>query len=253
MTPQSMFPKLLASVFAAYVVLATPFAGAQSPLTGTADHLVVSPTEGHYATVSAKWWQWVFSVPVSKNPIVDPTGRFAAVGQPPGDHFFIGGLFAANGGLDSSATRTITIPGGKYLFFPILNSEQDNVGVSPPFSIDALRKVAASFANSVVSLYATIDGKPVTDLLGYRTISPVFSYTLPNTNGVTDKNLVQLFGGNQTGTVSPAVGDGYYLALKPLSAGWHTLTFGGTTTTTDAEGQPALFRLNITYYIHVLK
>jgi hypothetical protein len=249
MTLRGTSPRLLASVFAA-VVLATPCARGQAL---TADHLVVSPTDGHYATVSVKWWQWLYSVPVSRNPIVDTTGRFAAVGQPPGDHFFIGGLVSLNAGLNASATRTITIPGGKFLFFPILNSEQDNLGVTPPNTLDTLRREAASFANSVVTLFATVDGLPVTDLLGYRTISPVFGYVLPNTNGVTDKNLAQFFGVNATGPVFPAVGDGYYLMLKPLHPGLHTVTFGGSTTTTDAQGNPALFRLNITYHIHVLK
>src|SRR5213596_3443484 len=56
--------------------------------------------------------------------------------------------------------------------------------------------------------------------------APVFSYTLQLTD-----NLQQVVNGittpDATGTVFPAVADGYYLMLRPLPAGQHVIKFGG--------------------------
>jgi hypothetical protein len=215
----------------------------------TADSLVLSPFDAtgnlRYPQLSVRWWQWAVSSPISRNPLVDLTGKHASVGQS-GKVFFLGGTFSI-GSQDSQATRTITVPRGTYLFFPIVNSEFDNA-FPPILNVDDSRRGAAQGYNNVSSIYATIDGRPVTDLLAHRTLSPVFQFTLPNTDGVRDKNIYQLFGVNVVGLVTQVVGDGYYVLVKPLSVGRHTITFGGTLS--GSEGQ-LLFRLAITYHITV--
>lgn len=64
------------------------------------------------------------------------------------------------------------------------------------------------------------------DLFSHREAAPVFSYTLQLTD-----NLQQVVNGisnpDATGTVFPAVADGYYLMLRPLPAGQHIIKFGG--------------------------
>jgi hypothetical protein len=77
--------------------------------------------------------------------------------------------------------------------------------------------------SDVIELHASIDGQPVQDLFSHREVSPTFSFTLPATD-----NVLQGAGLNVSGVVSPAVADGYYLMLKPLSPGRHVLNFGGT-------------------------
>ena len=47
------------------------------------------------------------------------------------------------------------------------------------------------------------------------------------------------------GRYAPAVADGYYVFLKPLSRGWHTITFGGTG---YLNGE---FSINVTYHLRV--
>ncbi len=69
-----------------------------------------------YGEWAAAWWQWVASVPADHHPLLDETGADAAQGQS-GSVWFLAGVFNATG----TAERTITIPPGKALFFPLIN------------------------------------------------------------------------------------------------------------------------------------
>jgi hypothetical protein len=51
------------------------------------------------------------------------------------------------------------------------------------------------------------------------------------------------------GSTSPSVSDGYFVMLKPLSVGQHTIHFGGTADLTPLGGP--LFIQDITYNITV--
>jgi hypothetical protein len=69
-----------------------------------------------------------------------------------------------------------------------------------------------------ISLEVTLDGVPVGDLFAFRAQSQPGGFTLrvPNPSFLTDLGLAP---GNRT----PAVADGYFLYLKPLAPGEHTL------------------------------
>ena len=73
-----------------------------------------SPFGSTYGEWSARWWQWVLSVPAATNPLNDTTGAQCAQGQT-GKVWFLAGTFVG------PVTRTCTVPQGKALFFPILN------------------------------------------------------------------------------------------------------------------------------------
>jgi hypothetical protein len=135
----------------------------------------------------------------------------------------------------------VSVPPGVFLFLPLLNFEADNVCVDPPLTIDQLKQEAAQVIDATTELHAMLDGSAISDdLFGFRVKSPVFSYVLPP-----DDNLAQFFGCDVDGTVTPAVGDGYYLMLPPLPRGQHTIDFGGTL------GSPYDFSLDITYDLTV--
>jgi len=79
--------------------------------------------------------------------------------------------------------------------------------------------------DAATGLTVSVDGDPLRKLLKspekYRIPSTVFSITVPAQN---------FFGeGLAPGTYSPAIGDGFYVMLKPLDVGRHTLRFQGTT------------------------
>ena len=67
-----------------------------------------------YAQLTAEWWQWGFES--GEDVIGDPTGEFCDVNQPKGNIWFLAGN---RGG---TTERTCTIPEGKHLFFPVLNT-----------------------------------------------------------------------------------------------------------------------------------
>ena len=173
---------------------------------------------------SALWWKWAFAFPVNDNPLLDTSGAKSRFGDV-GEVFFLAGLFGVPS--SGSVTRTATVPRGKFIFFPLVNFENDNVGVSPRQTIDILISQIDGAIPGITALHASIDGQPVGDLFSHREASPVFAYTLQLTD-----NLQQVVNHITTpdaaGTVFPAVADGFYLMLRPLSPGTHVLKFGGT-------------------------
>ena len=208
--------------------------------------------EGKYANLTALWWEWVYAQPaIDKGgtntfPLLDSTGAYAAVGQengigPGNKYFFLAGTFGG------PATRTVTVPAGKTLFFPVINSELDNlpfVGSDTPptnYTVPELRAMAKVFIDTAIldSLFATLDGVP---LEIFRTKSPTFSYTLPDENNIYNYSGAAV-GPPFEGTIKPAVSDGYWSSISPLPPGPHVVKFGATTTSG--------FSLDVTYNLTV--
>src|ERR1700736_6805150 len=63
--------------------------------------------------LTAKWWQWAFSIPTAQNPIADQNGRSCMIGQR-GSFWFLAGNFGG------TTTRTCAVPAGPTLFFPVI-------------------------------------------------------------------------------------------------------------------------------------
>jgi len=216
----------------------------------------IVPPSQLYSRLSADWWQWALSMPVRNppytgaiyHPLWDLTGAAADNGQDPSScYYYIGGAmgYVLNDvpvwNQNWVITRDITIPSGKHLFFPILNYEADNITIPPTnYGIAVLRRHAADAVATYEGLYASIDGQAVQGLSKYRVVSIPFSYRLSD-----EDNIYQVWGMDVTGTCAPAVSDGYWLLLKPLSPGNHVITFGGA-------GWDGTFTLDITYNIAVL-
>jgi hypothetical protein len=165
-----------------------------------------------YGEWSARWWQWLLSIPDAKNPNLDRTGANCADGQT-GQVWFLAGTFGG------SARRSCTIPAGRDLFFPALNElfGQGLGDCTGPDDCDvtALRKLAATKADDPKSLEVTIDGIRVAKLDQYRVTSPAFNVFLPQGAIFSLPN----------GTIGPVVSDGYWLLLAPLSRGQHIIHF----------------------------
>lgn len=237
---------------------------------------------GHtYGQWNAKWWQWLLQTPFSQNPVFSDE----AVGKPDapapvdcragqsGRVWFLGGTYQPTNAPDVPARadvyRTCSIPTGISLFFPLLNTEFDNLGcpTNTSFTAAQLRAAARLGIDDIVtgSLSATVDGIAVSGLTNgrskYRSPSPWFSYTLPADNIGT-----LICGGHPfpAGTRPPAVdshggaiADGIYLMLAPLRPGTHTIHFGGEINIPDAPKPappqgPIDFIQNINYTITVV-
>jgi hypothetical protein len=219
------------------------------------------------------WWQWLYSIPASESPVLDDTGANAYSGQPYSDLLFLGGTFIvnqlANGDVLGKVTLSISVNSGTALFFPLLNTEYDNVcfrpslggncyGAQPfPQNLGApqLQALAADQADLVTGLFVTLTpadqnfnqtGDPASVV--YTRLQPhPFSYKLPATD-----NLFQYQGIDVGGTVAPAVSDGYYslIPLGTLASGYYVLRFGGSAPFTNDTGTH-LFTNDVTYHITV--
>lgn len=195
-----------------------------------------------YSDWSAKWWQWTLSQSTNQMDLVS--------GPISGPVAFLAG---APGSIDT--TRNITIPAGTALFFPVLSTWADNADC-PVFDTNTLAELQAIADSnwSVVSeTVCTIDGVAVTNLDNphtspYFTKATPFSYTTALSNSVLNTvyaDLPCIPGGT---TVSPAVADGVYLMLAPMTPGIHTIHFTGIVGPTNSP----YVTMNLTYQVNVL-
>jgi len=199
-----------------------------------------------YGSLTATWWQWVYSRPArdvgktNTNPVLDSNGKYATQGQahgigPGNKYFFLTGTFGGD------VKRTVTVPDGKALFFPLINVETDNAVdplPDPLFEVPELRAQAKASIDSATVLDAKLDGQPVPF---FRVKSPVFSYTLPKNNSI--YSYFGLTGPQFEGRVKPAVSDGYWAYIPPLSDGHHTVEI----TSENSSG----FKLHVVYDLTV--
>jgi len=187
--------------------------------------------------LAAKWWQWALETPASQSPLTDQTGQFGALNQPKGPVWFLAGN---EGG---TTVRTVTIPAGKALFFPIANvfDVEDGTAIpggtnvfKVPHPVQVAQGVVSNLIATANSLSCSVDGTPLAITAANLEQSTPFTLFLP-----TDNLL-----GVPSGVYYPAVDSGYYVLLKPPSAGQHTIQFTG--------GIGAFnFTLDITYNITI--
>lgn len=194
---------------------------------------IVPPHPILYSLLSARWWKWTMQLPLAGNPSVND-GLFNVREGQSGDIWFLAAPF-------DTVVRNVTIPFGKSLFVGMLNAEASSLeGLG---TTDSEQAANAKFnADHIINLFASLDGTPVTNLTSFRSVTPQFHFFAPTP---------WLFG--TTGGEGTSVGDGYYLFIKPLSRGTHTLHYGGEFFFSVANGDPFDFVANIdmTYNIRV--
>jgi hypothetical protein len=229
------------------VLLMFPTAGTLAQSGGYGSPQVVPPNEEAFALSygewAGRWWQWAgWGMPVATNPVTDSTGVDCALGQW-GPVFFLTG--SAGG---PSVVRSCTIPPGKGLFFPLANfaCAVPEDGATPA---EAARVCSdATDLIDIRSLKVTIDGVTLHNLGQFRTPSPVYSFTGNSPNFCSLNCCTNLTPHCYEGFHAQGVGDGYYVMLKPLSAGHHTLHFHAEI----PDWGPGATQ-DVTYHLNVLK
>jgi len=132
--------------WAAAVALAVAVVSPLAPLSQKA-HALSTQTPWQklkQSELTAVWWRWLLSIPVSKSPVIDPPptapagtigGANACSGQPYPDLLFLAGTFIVsnlqNGNVVGEVTRSISVKNGTALFFPSLTARQTMLGASP--------------------------------------------------------------------------------------------------------------------------
>lgn len=173
-----------------------------------------------YADWGVEWYRWDLGNPTSKASSLDPTGANNSVGQD-GPVWFLAG--SSTGG---AVERTVTVPQGKYLFFPLINIINDYPCPDSSFQPapgQSLEDFLGTFAKAVIDtttdLSAELDGRPVPNLQQYRATSGLFEFEADLSWSAFDPCI--------NGQPQPAVADGYWLMLEPPSLGNHTIVIRG--------------------------
>jgi hypothetical protein len=157
-----------------------------------------------------KWWQWFLSIPKAKSPAADTDGRYCAEKQTDSAVWFLAGT------MGGSAKRGCIIPEGKAILFPIITDEQ-SFAEKPDFHSDQeLEALVKSEADKVIEMNVSVDGIKVSNPRKYRARTMPFDAVFPPNN----------IWGVKPGPTRAAA-DGYWLFLKPLSSGKHTIYFSG--------------------------
>jgi hypothetical protein len=190
----------------------------------------------------------MLAVPFGKhlpNPTFYSTGQYCNVGQS-GPVWFLAEPALGTG--SDGVVEQCKVPTGRYIMVPLLTAECSNLEPSPQFipspctDDTSCRLCARALANTIIprSLHASVDDIAVTDLQGtpsaFRFQSPLFYFTIPERNWFMGESDAARAG---TGY---SVSDGYWLMIKPLSPGSHTV---------HVEGAVPGFLEDVTYKITV--
>ena len=150
-----------------------------------------------YGGWTARWWQWVLSIPKTKNPLLDDTGKNCANSQT-GPVWFLAGT------LRGKAERSCNIPADKAILFPVINFEA-SVSKGDNTTEEELAARAKFEMDQITNMRAMIEGTNVDELKQYRVRSPLFNVILPTDNvlGLSAQTMKM-------------ISEGYWLFLKPL-------------------------------------
>lgn len=196
----------------------------------------VVPNHGQrYGTLGAEWWKWALSFPAADVPYFNTGGSVDLSAHQSGNVWFLAG---ANGGLTEA--RTGAVPAGTSLFFPLANYLNDYPCPFPGWepepgeSLEAfLTRTGEEAVPDLNDLFAEIDGVDLTDLGDYRASSNLFMFSADPALSSWDPCIT-------TGP-QPGVTVGYWLLLRPLEPGAHTLHFGA-----PSWGQDITYEITVT-------
>jgi hypothetical protein len=157
---------------------------------------------------SRAWWQWAGSFERSESPVADKTGEICGAKQE-GPVWFLAGTYGTK-----RTIRTCTVPRNKYLFFPLINYVyMPSPDEGCQCTCDMVKGWAKEATDSPAMLVLEVDGKRVEHMETYRQAT---------------KQCFDM--GARTPekySVFPSAANGYYVMLRPLAPGRHTLNFGG--------------------------
>jgi hypothetical protein len=169
-----------------------------------------SPYNISYAEWTARWWQWLFSIPIENNPLMDETGKNCEINQS-GPVWFLAGTAGGE------CKRECTIPAEKSVLFPVLNYGATFADEPTINTEEELQSLAKREMDIVSDLSVTFDGIKLNGLQKYRVQSPLFDVTLPERN---------LFGGIPGPT--KGISDGYWLFLESVPTCKHIIRTDGS-------------------------
>ena len=185
-------------------------------------------TSGQWA---AAWQQWAFSIPADQSPFLDETGASAGVGQS-GPVWFLAGNFGGE------TVRNITVLETSRCSSRW--STRSSFAPNPP----SQRMSPASGPSSKDS------SRPLTPARSMGGVWWTWRITIPSRPSSTRPLFADNLFGLEPGVYGPAMTIGYYLMVKPLRPGTHTIHFSGLHP--NGPGEEDDFSLDVTYNITVV-
>jgi hypothetical protein len=171
----------------------------------------VAPYGTSWEDWTIRWWRWILSIEKSKNPGLDSSGEKFDPNQGHPNVIFLVGTF------EGYAERYYDIPEKKAILLPVINFITSFIEEPDLKTEQQLVSRAKEDIDSMVRKRLTIDGTGLTDIEKYRVRSRAFDLTFPEDN---------IFGFRPG--ITKAISDGYWIFLKPLSHGRHTIYASGS-------------------------
>lgn len=175
------------------------------------------PAGQTYGRWAAEWWQWALGIPAAVNPLTDVTGEHCAQRQVDKVWFLAGSLST------DPVVRVCEVPAGRSLFFPLINTVLGAFLNDPPETRTEEFVRAAGSCTEPAKISVKIDGfkvpKPTRFFTGASgSQSPFFNVQMPPGNLFEfDETVVPEL------VLSPSAEQGYYLFVRPLPPGTHTI------------------------------
>ncbi len=161
----------------------------------------------HLSTYANMWWQWTYTMPRDMSPVVDRTGEKCHVNQQ-GDVWFLAGGYGS-----SQIKRTCEIPEGKYIFFPVINMLYSFNG-DIEVSCEEAKRWASLDNDELLTIEIELDSMVATN---------------PAHSRIASEECFDLLGlvpeEYDAPRIFPSAADGFWIMLKPLTKGKHTLKF----------------------------
>jgi hypothetical protein len=154
---------------------------------------------------SESYLQWIAAFAHDRSPISDASGALCGAKQQ-GDVWFL----ATSDGT-APVVRACSIPAGKWLFVPIVNTVERS-GNKEPLCESMARIASATIASHVGHLSLVVDGQPAETLEAHR-LATGTCFSLDPHQATRHP-------------IATTVADGYYVMLKPLARGAHTIAVG---------------------------
>ena len=199
----------------------------------TTDLRIYSTNSGPYGIPynqwASKWWQWTQSIPEPVHPREHPSEQNCKVAQQ-GPVWFLADL------LSGRQERSCTIPASKAILVSLVGGfcGADSPGVT---NDDSIRQCAAA-GDNYATIQVTLDGKEIKNLDQNRIQYGPFMITYVNNNIYKHK----------PGTAKGFV-DGYYLFLKPLALGQHTLAL--QTSVINPQDSSFNYSADLVYHLNI--
>ena len=173
----------------------------------TADSMPYGETYGSW---TVKWWQWFLLTPKSINP---GTGEYTYVNQQSNDILFLAGKLADED--RNFPNRFCTVSTKTSILFPVINCAATQ-SEYPELKIQDLPERVKRDEDTIIKKECSVNGKRIP---AQRVKSDPLIFKLR----INEDNAFNVKGGGSTYASS----DGYWVFLKPLSSGIHTIRTSG--------------------------